>query len=100
LELLKTVDTWFLLVVIVCLFGVVSMLGGYFLWSVKRIFSDLRESLENLEELIQRLTTRDNNHEVRLRVIEERCKLELCAHPGGRRSYDPPDVHHVPEPAG
>lgn len=91
LELLKTVDTWFLILAVILLCGAVTILGGYFLWSVKGILSGFRDAVEELKTLIEKLFDKNNNHETRLSALEGRCAAMQCAQPGGRREYDPPE---------
>jgi hypothetical protein len=71
-DLMKTVDTWFLVVCVI-------LLGGYFLWSVRNLFSDLKESIQELKETIQKLYDLRNDHEGRIKVLETRMAVcEAC----------------------
>lgn len=83
-DFLKTVDSWFLILVVI-------FLGGYFLWSVKGIFSDFRSTINELKELIKELFENRNDHESRITALETRCDVMHGNDPrtGGRRYYDP-----------
>lgn len=37
-DILKTVDAWFLIFLVFLLAGMISLLGGYAVWSIKQIF--------------------------------------------------------------
>lgn len=50
--------------------GCIVILGGYFLWSIKTIFADLKNSIKSLETLIGRLYDDHSGHESRISVIE------------------------------
>lgn len=83
---LATVDNWFLILLVV-------LLGGYFLWSVQRMFNGLLESINELKQLIKGLFEDRNDHESRLTALETRCDLmhgDDTREPG-RRYYDPPN---------
>lgn len=86
-EFLKTVDSWFLILAVV-------LLGGYFLWSVQRLFGSLQASLDDLKKLIGKLFDYRNDHDTRITALETRCEIMKCndPRPGGRRYYDP--EHH------
>jgi hypothetical protein len=90
-DFLKTVDSWFLILVVI-------FLGGYFLWSVKGLFSNLQATLDELKSLIKELFEHRNDHEARLTALETRCDVMHGndPRPGGRRYYDPehPMGHH------
>jgi hypothetical protein len=83
-ELLKTVDNWFLILAVI-------LLGGYFLWSVQRLFRSLQDSLDDLKKLIGKLFDMRNDHETRITTLETRCEIMHGddTRPGGRRYYDP-----------
>lgn len=74
-QLLQTVDQWFLVMT-------VMVLSGYFLWSIKRLFDDLKATIKELKDTIKELFEHRNDHAERIRAIETRCKLmaekELC----------------------
>lgn len=86
-DFLKTVDSWFLILAII-------LLGGYFLWSVNRLFENLGSTIEDLKKLITELFNHRNEHESRITALETRCGLMHGDDPrlGGRRYYDP--EHH------
>lgn len=65
-EFLKTVDQWFL--VLAALLG-----GGYFVWSVRRMFEDLKETIRELKDTIKELFDHRNDHATRIAAIESRC---------------------------
>lgn len=80
---LNGVDRWFVDIAAMGLFG-------YFLFSMKGILGDLKESISELKDLVGKLFEKDNNHESRISAIEGRCAaMPHCEHPGGRRPYDP-----------
>jgi uncharacterized protein Yka (UPF0111/DUF47 family) len=83
-DLLKAVDNWFLILAVL-------LLGGYFLWSVQRMFNNLLESINELKTLIKDLFEHRNNHETRLTALETRCDIMHGDDPRdpGRRYYDP-----------
>lgn len=72
-DLLKTVDNWFLIMAVV-------FLGGYFLWSVQRLFSSLQASIDDLKKLITDLFEHRNGHEMRITTIETRCAIMHANH--------------------
>jgi hypothetical protein len=91
-DVLKTIDPWFLNLLVL-------ILGMYFLWSVKNIFKDLKDSIKDLKDLIKDLYEHRNDHEARLITLETKCKymhgdeeFEPSRQSGGRRHYDPPTV--------
>uniref|UniRef100_A0A831U363 Uncharacterized protein n=1 Tax=Geobacter metallireducens TaxID=28232 RepID=A0A831U363_GEOME len=91
-ELLHGVPGWFLIIVIVLFGGAITLLGGYFLWSVKGILAGFKDAVEELKTLIQKLFDKHDDHEKRLSALEGRCEGvrdtgALCS--GGRRYYDP-----------
>jgi len=81
-DFLKTVDLWFLVLIVI-------LLGGYFLWSVKQVFRDFKKSLEDMHKLIEKIFDRHDDFEKRLSSLEGRC--DAMHGPGGRRRYDPDD---------
>jgi hypothetical protein len=87
-EFLKTVDNWFLILVVI-------LLGGYFLWSVNGMFSNLQATIKELKDLIKELFEDRNDHESRITALETRCDVMHGNDPRspGRRYYDP----HVKE---
>lgn len=68
-EILKTVDSWFLLLAVVCL-------GGYFIWSVRRGIASLLDTLQELKDLIRELFEDRNDHEKRIVRLETRCVMK------------------------
>lgn len=76
-DFLKSVDAWFLIFLVLFLAAVVSALGGYFLWSVKGLLTDLKASILELKETISKLFDYRNDHESRIKVLETRIKI--CA---------------------
>ena len=79
-SLINNVDTWFLQLAVL-------LLGGYFLWSFRKILTDFKDEVKGLKETIVRLFERGDDFERRLSNIEGRC--DLMHGQGGRRSYDP-----------
>lgn len=72
MDFLKGVDTWFLVLAVV-------LLGGYFLWSMQKLLTDFRNSIEELKEFIQELFKDRNNHESRIVKLETRMSVcESC----------------------
>lgn len=67
-EFLKTVDSWFLVLTVV-------LLSGYFLWSIKRLFDDLKATIKELKDTIKELFDHRNDHETRLTALETRCEM-------------------------
>jgi nitrogen fixation-related uncharacterized protein len=65
---LQQVDSWFLVFLVI-------VFGGYFLWSIKGLFDDLKSSIKDLEETIKELFEHRNDHEVRLTALETRCDM-------------------------
>ena len=101
MDVLKTVDTWFLIIAVV-------LLAGFFVWAIQYIFSGLKESISSLdksvkesaakmEKLIDELFNHRNDHESRIVALETTCHMRHGAddysgtrRSGGRRHYDPP----------
>jgi len=79
-DIVKTIDPWFLNLLVIAL-------AAYFLWSVKTLFKDLKDSILELKKLITELYEHRNNHETRLTAIETRCACEHGETPT-RRSND------------
>lgn len=77
IDALGKVDVWFLIFLVVFLFVVSSALGGYFLWSVKGILRELKESIAYLRDTISKLYDCRNDHDLRIKVLETRIKI--CA---------------------
>ena len=67
---LSNTPIWFILFVVFIMSGCIILLGGYFLWSMKNIFADLKNSIESLKELISQLYDKHGDHESRISVIE------------------------------
>ncbi len=90
-DIIKQADTWFVNLLVISL-------AAYFLWSIKGLFRDLKQSITDLKELIRDLYEHRNDHEVRIVTLETRCKIKSCDDQqyehqrmtGGRRSTDPP----------
>lgn len=74
-DVLKTVDVWFLIFLVFVLAGMISVLGGYAVWSLKRIFIELQKSIDELKHTIKELFDHRNDHAERLKAIETRCKI-------------------------
>lgn len=71
-DFLKSVDIWFLILCVV-------FLGGYFLWSIKSLFQDLKESIQELKDTIKELFEDRNDHGIRIKVLETRMSVcESC----------------------
>jgi len=70
-DFLKTVDLWFLILA-------VALLGMYFLWSVRQLFADLKQSITDLKETIRELFNTRNDHEIRIKALE--VQVKLCGH--------------------
>ena len=71
IDILKTVDNWFLLLIS-------AALGLWFVWSLKRIFSDLKGSIERLDKTIEKLFAADKDFENRLSTLEGEHKALSC----------------------
>lgn len=69
-DLLQSTDQWFL--VLAFLF-----FGGYFVWSVRQMFDDLKDTIRELKDTIKELFDHRNDHEKRINTIETRCKERL-----------------------
>lgn len=65
--LLSTVDHWFLVLSAV-------LLGGYFVWSIKKLFDDLKTAIQELKDTIKELFDHRNDHEARITALETRCE--------------------------
>lgn len=84
-DLLKSVDSWFLVLVVIAL-------GGWFVWSVKNIFDGFTRTVGDLQKLIDKLFDKHDDHESRLSELEGHCKaMHGGPDTGGRRFYDPPE---------
>lgn len=96
MEFMKTVDSWFLALVVV-------LLGLFFVWAVQYIFNGIKQSIadlgstfansiDELKKLITDLYDHRNDHEKRIVAIETKCAWEheydRPRQSGGRRSYD------------
>lgn len=68
-DMLKSVDKWFLILSVI-------LLGSYFLWSVRSMLNDLKQSIVDLKETIDKLFDLKNDHESRIRALEVR--MEVC----------------------
>jgi hypothetical protein len=69
-DLLQTTDKWFLVLAVL-------VFGGYFVWSVRRMFEDLKETIRELKDTIKELFDHRNDHEKRISSIETRCKERM-----------------------
>lgn len=78
-DLLKSVDTWFLVFLVIVLSGLVSALIGYFIFSMKQLFANLMKTIDELKDLIKELFEDRNGHAERIKALEienaERAKL-------------------------
>jgi len=70
-DFLKSIDNWFLVLA-------VTVLGGYFLWSIQNLFADLKQSIEELKSTIKELFMLRNDHESRIKALE--VQVKLCGH--------------------
>lgn len=91
-HLVSSADPWFINMLLVGL-------AAYFLWSIKGLFKDLKDSITDLKKLITDLYEHRNDHERRITAIETKCLWEhgeMGFTPqrlsGGRRPYDPKEV--------
>lgn len=85
-EVIKTIDPWFLNIAVIGL-------ASYFLWSIKALFKDLKESITDLKALIKDLYDHRNDHESRIVALETKCAYqhgdpEAVRQGPGRRSTD------------
>ena len=78
MELLKSVDTWFLILA-------VALLGGYYLWSIRNLFNDLKKSIDELKLWIQELFKIRNDHESRIVKLETR--MSVCESCNGHKHH-------------
>ena len=92
LDIVKSTDTWFVNIMF-------AILTAYFLWSIKGLFRDLKDSISELKKLITDLYEHRNEHERRITSLETKCSWEhgdinytSTRQSGGRRSYDPEKV--------
>lgn len=84
-EQLSNTPLWFILFIVFIMSGIIVFLSGYFLWSIKNVFADLKLAIESLKNLIAQLYDKHNNHENRISIIEG-----TLLH---RRDTDPKDVN-------
>ena len=70
IDQLSTAPVWFILFVVFIMAGGLILLGGYFLWSMKNVFADLKQSIESLKDLIHQLYDKHSHHENRISVLE------------------------------
>lgn len=68
-DLVQKIDPWFLNIAVIGL-------AVYFLWSVKSLFRDLKESINDLKSLIRDLYAHRNDHESRIVALETKCTLQ------------------------
>ena len=98
-DVMKTVDPWFLNLMVL-------LLGGYFIYSIKNLLggfkasiNDLKvsfqESINELKKLVTNLYEHRNDHENRITVLETRCNFQHDGDDGdnkritvGRRTSD------------
>lgn len=69
-EQLSNTPVWFILFVVFIMSGIIIFLGGYFLWSLKNVFNDLKQSIESLKNLISQLYDKHDDHESRISKME------------------------------
>lgn len=69
-EFLKDLPTWFLVFLVVMSAGVISLLFGYFLFSMKQMFAGLQLTLKELKDLIKELFEDRNDHSTRITALE------------------------------
>lgn len=67
---LSNTPVWFILFVVFIMSGIIVFLGGYFLWSLKNVFNDLKQSIEALKNLISQLYDKHDDHESRISKME------------------------------
>lgn len=60
---------WFLITTIMLMGGAVSVLFGYFLWSIKAILTEIKDSLKEL-------FNKHDDHESRLSKLEGKCAAQ------------------------
>ena len=65
-EALKAVPSWFLVFLVI-------VLGGYFLYSIKRLFEGLGDAIKDLKGMIEKLFEDRNDHAERITALEARC---------------------------
>lgn len=90
-DILKGADAWFVNFIVI-------VLGCYFVWSVRGILKDLKDSIKDLKTVIKELFEDRNKHEVRIIALETKCAYmhgdngpgvyEYPRH-AGRRALDP-----------
>lgn len=66
-DILQSSDKWFLVMAVL-------LFGGYFIWSVRAMFEDLKATIRELKDTIRELFEHRNDHETRITTIETRCK--------------------------
>lgn len=84
--LLKTVDNWFLILVVV-------LLGGYFIWSVQKGLESLLKTIQELKDLIEELFNDRNSHEKRIVRLETRCVIKHGPHGDEEELYQKGEKH-------
>ena len=75
MENIAQIDRWFLEL------GVL-FLGGYFLWSIRGVLADFKDSVGELKTLIGKLFDKDSDHEKRISKLEG---AHQANHGGGER---------------
>ncbi len=80
---LQTVPLWFLTLAVV-------VFSGFSVWSLRNIFSGLKESIDNLSKLISNLFAKTDHIETRLSHLEGEHKSLTCqiGNSYGRRVTD------------
>ena len=68
-DIIKTIDPWFLNMSVIGL-------AVYFLWSMKALFKDLKDSINELKALIKDLYDHRNDHESRIVALETKCTVQ------------------------
>ena len=66
-DVLVATPSWFLIFLVI-------VLGGYFFYSVKRLFEGLKESFKDLKNMIEKLFEDRNDHADRITALEARCE--------------------------
>ena len=69
-EQLSNTPIWFILFMVFIMSGCIILLGGYFLWSIRRVFMELEQSIESLKNLIHSLYDKHSAHESRISTME------------------------------
>jgi len=70
-DILSKVDNWFLIIAVV-------VLGSWFVWSMRRIFQNLENSINDLRKTMEKLFDADKAFEQRLSTLEGEHKALAC----------------------